>query len=106
MIARDLGKPGVLGKKSVAGMNGIRAADERRRNNIRNIEIRTRYGAGADAERFVSMANVQRIAIGFRKNGDGLHAQFAACPIDAQRNFAAVCDKYLTKHRSAPLDCE
>jgi hypothetical protein len=29
-----------------------------------------------------------------------LHAEFAACAVDTQRDLAAVCDQYFLKHNS------
>jgi hypothetical protein len=44
------------------------------------------------------MANVQRIPIRFREDRNGLHAELAACAIDAQRDLAPIRDQDFLKH--------
>ncbi len=50
----------ILGKKSVAGMNGVRAGARGNVENLLDVEIRFGRGGRADGIRFVGFANVQR----------------------------------------------
>jgi len=65
VVGADRGEPGVLGHEAVARVDRVAAGDERRRDDVRDVEVRTRDRARTDAERFVRLTHVQRFAIGF-----------------------------------------
>ena len=75
-VRRDagLGELGVLGEKSIAGMNGVRTGDLRRGDDARDIEIRLARRRRPDANVVIGKADVKRLAIGFGIDRDGLDA--------------------------------
>src|SRR5581483_8125837 len=84
-------------------MDRVGAADQRRGDDVRNVEIRAHHRAGTDAERLVGVAHVQRLAIDVGEDGDGRHAELVTRAIDAQRDLAAVGDQDFLEHlRGAP----
>ena len=58
--------------------------------NLFGLKITLRCGRGTDQHRVISLAHVQRGAIGLGINRDRFDAEFAACANDADRNLSAV----------------
>lgn len=83
MIAADLGEAGIFGEESVARMDCVTARNQRRRNNVRNVEIRPACRARPHAKRFVGLANVERVGIGLGEDRDGRDAEFLTSAIDS-----------------------
>jgi hypothetical protein len=79
-------------------MNCVRANDLGCGDDARNVEIRIAGGGGADADIVVGEANVKRLAIRFRVDRNGLHAELAAGANHPQSDLAAVGDENLLKH--------
>ena len=94
----DFGEIGVLRKKSIARMNGIRAGDFTSRNDRRNIEIGLRSRRRPDAHRFIGKPHMHRIGIRGRVNRHGRNAHFLACTIDPKSDLTAICDQDLVDH--------
>ena len=55
-----------------------------------NVEVAFVQARRPDADGFIGEANVQRVAIGFAVDGDGLDAELLAGADDAQGNLPAV----------------
>jgi hypothetical protein len=83
VIGADRSKARVLGEKAVARVDRVALGDQRGRDDVGNVEIRARYRPGPNAERFVGLADVQRVAIGFGKDRNGTNAQLLAGAIDS-----------------------
>ncbi len=101
----DFGEVRVLGKETVAGMNGVNVRDFGGTDHLRNIQVAVAGARRADADGFIGEAHVERIAVGFGIDRDGLDAQFPARGHDAQGNFTAIGDQNFSKHeiRSGPV---
>ena len=93
------GELGVFRKEAVAGMNGLRAADMRRKQDRGTVQIALPRRGGTDAQRLVGQPHVARVRIRFRIDRDRLEPQLTASPLDSKRNLAAVGNQYLVKHR-------
>ncbi len=87
-----LGKIGVFGKKTVAGMDRVHVGDFRRADHLRNIQVALAAARRTDANGLIGEAHVQRIAVRLGINGDRANAQFLAGAQNAQSDFAAVGD--------------
>ncbi len=85
-----VGEMGVLGEKSVAGMDGLGVSDFGGADDAIDFEVAFGSAGRPDAIGFVGEIEIGGAAIGFTVDGDGFDAQFAAGANDAQRNFAAV----------------
>ena len=95
------GEVGVLGKETVAGMNGFGVGDFGRADHRRNIQIAARALGRADADGFVGKTRVQAVAVGFRVHRHRADAQILAGADDAQGDFAAVGDQNFFEHAGA-----
>ena len=85
-----LGKIGVLGKETIAGVDGLRVGDFRRTDDGGYIQVALRRRRRADANRLVGQLHILGIGIRFGMHHDGLNAHFAAGALDAQGYFTAV----------------
>src|SRR5215469_14008408 len=63
-------KVGVFRKEAIAGMDRIDVSDFSGADHVRNVQIAFRRARWADANRFVSKAHVEGIAVRLRINGD------------------------------------
>ncbi len=95
------GEVGVLGKETVAGMNGFGVGDFGGADHRWNVQIAARALGRADADGFVRKTRVEAVAVGFGIHGDGADAQILAGADDAQGDFAAVGDQNFFKHAGA-----
>ena len=80
VLGQDLGKPGVLGEKAIAGMHGVGARDLAGGQQSRNIEIAVLGGGWPDADAFVGQADMHRVFIGGRVHGHRGNAELLASP--------------------------
>ncbi len=86
----DLGEMGVLGQKTVAGMNRLHVADLGGADDPVDLQVTVGGLGRADAVRLVGHAEVGGAAIGLAEHGDGFDAQFATGSKDAQGDFTAI----------------
>src|SRR5262245_40231131 len=63
-----------------------------------SIEITLRGRRRTDADTLVRFVDVARVAIGFRKHGNGTNAEATKRGLDPTRDFAAVGDEHLGEH--------
>ena len=94
----DIGEMGVLGKKTVAGMDGVDVGDFRRADDAVDAEVAFVAGGFADADGFVGQLDVHGIGVRLRINRDGADVQFLAGADDADGDFSAVGDQNFFKH--------
>ena len=94
----DFGEIGVLGEETVAGMDRVHVGDFGGADHLRDVQIAFAAARRTDADGFVGEADVQREAIGFGIDGDGLDAEFPARGEDAQGDFAAIGDQNFSEH--------
>ena len=94
----DLGEVRVLGKKSVAGMDGIHVGDLCCADDAVNAQITFRRRRLADANRLVRHLHVHRVGVRFRINRHGADVQLLAGANDPNRDFTAIGDQNFFKH--------
>ena len=75
-------------------MNGIASALERRSDDRRAVEICARPGAG-QRDGVFRLANVQRLRVVLRIDGDGPHPELGGCACDADGDLAAIRDQQI-----------
>ena len=83
-----------LAEEAIAGMNGVASAFERRSDDRRAVEICARPGAGQRDGMFC-LANVQRLRVVLRIDGDSPHPQLGGGARDANGDFAAIRDQQI-----------
>ena len=76
----------------------MRIGDFGRADDGRNVQIALAGRCRPDAYRFVGQLDVLGLGVGLGMNGHGLDAHFPAGALDAQGDFAAVCNKNFFKH--------
>ena len=96
-------KRGVLGQKSEAGVNGVRACCLAGGNDRLFVQIAVLCGGSAYTYRFVGDLGMKSVPVCGGKYRHGLKTQFPARSYYAYRYFSAVCDKYLFKHNYSIL---
>jgi hypothetical protein len=87
----QLGKLRVLGKKAVAGMDGIRSDSEGEIDDLLLVE-EALHRPRADEVGFISLLDVDAGGIRLGIDSDRGDIQFAAGADDAHGDFAAICD--------------
>ena len=92
---------GVLGQKTVTGMNRIDVANLRRAHDAIDLQITLAARRRADADGFISELDMERVDIGFGINGERVNTQLFAGTDHAQRNFATIRDQDFLKHGSS-----
>jgi hypothetical protein len=81
-------------------MNRVNVSDFRRADNRRNIQITLRGRRRADANRSSGVANVQRVFVGGRMNGNGFDAHLFARPrLSDRRSRPRLAIKILRNSR-------
>ena len=96
----DLGELRVLGEEAVAGVDRVGVDDLGGRDDVGDVEVGVGRRRRADADRLVGEADVHRVGVGGRMDGDRLDAHLVAGAVDAQRDLAAVGDQQLLdRHR-------
>ncbi len=97
-IDAGLREAGILGKKSIAGVNGIGADTFGERDELGDIEIALGGGRGAQVIRLVGDAHVLRVSIRIRIHRNRRHSQTPRRARDAANDFAAVGDQESSDH--------
>jgi hypothetical protein len=87
-----LGKVGVLGKKAIAGVNGVHIRDFRGTDYLRNIQVTLAAARRANANSFIGKSHVQGISVSLGIDCHGGNAKLFARANDPQRDFPAVGD--------------
>ena len=88
----------VLGEKSVARVDGIRARRARGLEQLRHAEVAVVRGRRPDGDRMIRRRDVPRRCVGGRVDGDALYPHLGARADDADRNLAAVGDQEALDH--------
>ena len=96
-----LGKVGVLGQEAIAGMNRLRAGDDRGADNVDDVRVTLAAGGRADTDRFVRVAHVERLLVGLAEHGDGGDPHLPAGADHAHRDLSAVGDQDLLEHKGS-----
>ena len=76
-------------------VNRVRAARDRRRDDVGDRQVRFRGGRGADADGLVGQLDVQAVLVGGGVDRDGGEAELLAGADDADGDLAAVGDEDL-----------
>ncbi len=92
------GKRRVLGKKPVAGVDGIRAGFTGDAENLLRVQIGLCGRAFAQAVGLVGLLQMQAGGVGLGVDGDAVHIQVAQRTQDAAGNGAAVGDQQFVEH--------
>ena len=91
----DLGELRILAEEAVAGVDRVGVDDLGGRDDVGDVQIGIGRRGRADAHGFVGKADVHRIGVGGRMDGDRLDAHFVAGAMDPERDLAAVGDQQL-----------
>ena len=97
-LGTGLGKFRILRKKSVAGMNRVRAAAFCDVKDLDDIEIGLGRGCGANGVGFIGHQNVQRSAIHIGKDRNRGNPQLAAGANHPHRDLPPIRDENLLEH--------
>src|SRR5262249_12333811 len=97
---------GVLGQKSVAGMNRFCVGHLRGTDDRGDIQVALTGRRRPDAHRLVRQPYVLGVRVGFRMHGNGLDAQLAARALDPQGDLASVGYENFFEHLGALVDQE
>ncbi len=100
----DLRELGVLAQEPVARMNRVRAADLRRADDRRDVQVALLRGRRADADRLVGEANVERVGVRLRVDRHRRDVELPTRANDAHRDLAAVGYEDLREHGRARND--
>ena len=73
-----LGEIGVFGEEAIAGMDRVHIGDFRGADHLRNVQVALAAARRTDANGLVGEADVKRVAVRLRINGDGPNAEFLA----------------------------
>jgi len=93
-----VGKMGILGQKSIAGMNGVNVGNFSGADDAVNPQITLVAGGFADADSLVRELDVHRVSIRVRINSHGADIQLFAGADDANSYLASVCNQDFLKH--------
>ena len=96
---------GVLGEEAVAGVNGVAAGGERRRDDCGCGEVARLCVGRPNADRLISNEHRARIGIRFAVCNNRLNAELPACAQNAQRNLSTICNQHALDHFwTSPID--
>ena len=98
-LGQRLGEGRALGEEAIAGMYGLRAGLGNRGQEGLDIQIALGGGGGADDNRLVRHAHVQRAVVGLRIDRDGADAQAPRGANHPAGDLSAIGDQDLGKHR-------
>ena len=101
MRLHHFGEAGVLGQEAVTGMDRLGAGDPRRGQDGRDVEIAVAGWWRTDADALIGQAHMHRLGVRGGVHRDRVDAEFAAGPLDAERDLAAIGDEDLLEHRDA-----
>ncbi|MCG3120436.1 MAG: hypothetical protein ALAOOOJD_03153 [bacterium] len=93
-----IGESRIFRKKAVPGMNGLRAAALRRRNNFFLHQIRFPRRRRADLVSFIGHAHMHGEPVRLRINRDGANAHLTTGAHHAHGNFPAIGNEDFFKH--------
>ena len=79
-------------------MDGVDVGDFGCADHRGNIQIALRQLGRANADSFVSKADMQRVAVGFAIDSNGANAQFFTGTDHPQGNLSAIGDQNLFEH--------
>ena len=79
-------------------MDSVRPGYQGGADNILHIQIAFRRRSRPDTDGLVCQLGMQRLSVGFRIHRNCLNPHLAACPDNADRYLAAVCNQYLSNH--------
>ena len=91
-------KAGVFRQKTIARMDGLRAAGQRRLNDALHRQVAAADGRRTDANRLIGQGHMGRISIGFGIDRHGAHPHQAQGADDAAGNRAPVGNKNFFEH--------
>jgi hypothetical protein len=94
----DVGETRVLRQEAVARMNGVCAGDLASGEDLRDVQIGFAGRRWADADALVGKADMHRVGVGRRVDGDGGDAELLAGAEDTKRDLSAVGDQDLREH--------
>jgi hypothetical protein len=94
----DLRELRILGEEAVPRVDRVGTRDLRRRDDAGNVQIALPRRRRPDADVLVREANVQRLAVGLRVDGDRPDPELLAGPDHAKRDLPPIRDQYLTEH--------
>ncbi len=97
------GERRALRQESVAGVDRFRAGRQRRVDDPVRAQVAVRGGCRSEADRRVRRAHMGRIGVRIRIHRDGLDAEVATGPDDAQRDLATVGDEDPSEWRPGPV---
>src|SRR5262249_41366737 len=100
-LRTGFGKIGILGEKTVARVDTVRAGLFCRRNQMFDREIAGMRLRPANQTGLIARASVQRASIGFRINRDCMQAEALGRARNATGNFAAISDEDGAQHLAA-----
>ena len=92
------GKGAVFGQEAIAGMHGFCPACAHRLHDPVDDDIALRGRRGADVDRLIRHADMQRVAVGVRIDGDGLDPHLARRLDDTAGDFTPVGDQDFLEH--------
>ena len=94
----DFSKVGVLGKKSVARMDGVCPGDLGCAQHVGNISVAERCVGRSDTDLLVGCAHMQARCIGLGKDRHGLNAEFFTGANHAERDLTAIGYQHFLEH--------
>ena len=93
------GKGGVLGKKAVAGVDGVRPAGGKSFQDGLEGEVALSRRLATEGVGLVGKADVQSVLVELGVDRDGSYAELAAGPDDPHGDLAAVGHEHFLEHR-------
>ena len=96
------GKLRIFGEEAVAGVDGLRAGEQRGGENALLAEVAVLRRGRTDADALVGEGDMQAVAVGLGVDGDGGNAHLLAGADDADGDLAAVRNQNFRKHSISP----
>ena len=93
-VDHGLREVGVLGKESVAGVDGVGSRLRRGREDLVDVEIGVRGGLPTEGERLIGQAHKQCVGVGYRVDGDAPVTGVFGGSDDTHGNFSAVGNEH------------
>ena len=103
MRIQNVSELGVLGQKTITGMNGVRAGDFAGGDDLVDIQITVTRRRWSDADAFVRKAHMHRVGICCRMHGNRFYAKLTAGTKNTKGDFAAIGNQDLLEHSGDPL---
>ena len=96
------GKLRIFGEEAVAGVDGLRAGEQRGGEDALLAEVAVLRRGRTDADALVGEGDMQAVAVGLGVDGDGGNAHLLAGADDADGDLAAVRNQNFRKHSISP----